>query len=136
MCSDREVTLSDPAPLDDCQVRMVDPERVAAVQRALPPSQSVASVAEVFALLGDDNRLRLLLGLLEGGELCVCDLAAAAGLGESATSHALRLLRAHRVVKVRRAGRRAYYSLIDGHVRMLLDVAVEHQRHQPPGGAG
>jgi len=117
------------ARLDECQVRVVDPERVDAVQRALPARESIASVAEVFALLGDENRLRLLLGLLEGGELCVCDLAAAAGLGESATSHALRLLRAHRVVKVRRAGRRAYYSLTDGHVRMLLDVAIEHERH-------
>src|SRR5207253_7466749 len=116
------------AALDDCQVRVVDPERVAAVQRSLPAPDSIASVAEVFALLGDENRLRLLLGLLEGGELCVCDLAAAAGLGESATSHALRLLRAHRVVKVRRTGRRAYYSLTDGHVRMLLDVAIEHER--------
>jgi len=116
--------------LDECQVRMVDPDRVEAVRRALPAPAAVASVAEVFSLLGDENRLRLLLGLLEGGELCVCDLAAAAGLGESAASHALRLLRAHRVVKVRRDGRRAYYSLIDGHVRMLLDVAVEHERHQ------
>ncbi|MEA2686993.1 MAG: ArsR family transcriptional regulator, lead/cadmium/zinc/bismuth-responsive transcriptional [Actinomycetota bacterium] len=120
---------TEPATIDECQVRVVDPERVAAVQRALPASDSITSVAEVFALLGDENRLRLLLGLLEGGELCVCDLAAAAGLGESATSHALRLLRAHRVVKVRRAGRRAYYSLTDGHVRMLLDLAVEHEGH-------
>jgi ArsR family transcriptional regulator, lead/cadmium/zinc/bismuth-responsive transcriptional repressor len=123
----------EPVSLDECQVRVVDPQRVDAVQRALPPPASVAAVAEVFALLGDENRLRLLLGLLEGGELCVCDLAAAAGLGESATSHALRLLRAHRVVKVRRSGRRAYYSLTDGHVRMLLDVAVEHERHDGEG---
>ena len=114
--------------LDECHVRVVDPERVEAVQRALPAPGSITSVAEVFALLGDENRLRLLLGLLEAGELCVCDLAAAAGLGESATSHALRLLRVHRVVKVRRTGRRAYYSLTDGHVRMLLDIAIEHER--------
>jgi len=114
--------------LDECQVRVVDPERVEAVQKALPAAGSITSVAEVFALLGDENRLRLLLGLLEAGELCVCDLAAAAGLGEPATSHALRLLRVHRVVKVRRTGRRAYYSLTDGHVRMLLDVAIEHER--------
>jgi DNA-binding transcriptional ArsR family regulator len=126
-------SMAESASIDECLVRMVDPERVDAVQRALPAPESIASVAEVFALLGDENRLRLLLGLLEGGELCVCDLAAAAGLGESATSHALRLLRAHRVVKVRRAGRRAYYSLTDGHVRMLLDVAVEHERHDGDG---
>lgn len=71
----------------------------------------------------------LLLALLEGGELCVPDLAAAVGMGESAVSHALRLLRTTRVVKVRRAGRMAFYSLTDSHVRLLLDVALEHLRH-------
>lgn len=59
----------------------------------------------MFGLWADPNRVRLLSALLEVGELCVCDLAAAIGMAESATSHALRLLRAHRVVKVRRAGR-------------------------------
>ena len=63
------------------------------------------------------------------GELCVCDLAAAAAMGESATSHALRILRAHRVVTVRRAGRMAFYSLADEHVRMLLDLALTHVAH-------
>ncbi len=66
--------------------------------------------------------------LLEG-EMCVCDLAAAAGQSESSVSHALRLLRAHRVVQVRRAGRMAFYKLADSHVRMLLDVALTHVGH-------
>lgn len=118
------------ARLDECEVRVVDGARVAAVRQSLPPVELLDELAEgVFGLLSDPSRLRLLVGLLEGGELCVCDLAAAAGVGESATSHALRLLRAHRVVKVRRSGRMAYYSLCDGHVRMLLDVALEHARH-------
>lgn len=117
--------------VDGCEVRLVDPERVEALRRWLPGRETVATVADVFGLLGEEGRLRLLLILLEGGELCVCDLAAAAGLTESATSHALRLLRAHRVVKVRRDGRRAFYSLTDGHVRLLLDVALEHQSHAP-----
>lgn len=121
--------MSDVAAIDGCVVRTVDPERVAAVQGALPGDEQVEALSEVFGLLGDPNRLRLLSALLEGGELCVCDLAASVGMGESATSHALRLLRAHRVVKVRRAGRVAYYSLTDGHVRMLLDVALEHVAH-------
>lgn len=119
-------------PADACEVRVVDRERVAAVQRALPADEVVEGLAgDVFALLADAGRLRLLVSLLEGGELCVCDAAASAGMSESATSHALRLLRAHGVVKVRRAGRMAFYSLIDGHVRMLLDVALEHVRHGP-----
>jgi len=117
------------AKLDACELRLVDPERVAAVQRGLPGPDTINQLADIFGLLSDPGRLRLLTSLLEGGELCVCDLAAAAGLGESATSHALRLLRAHRVVKVRRAGRTAQYSLTDGHVRMLLDLGLEHLGH-------
>jgi ArsR family transcriptional regulator, lead/cadmium/zinc/bismuth-responsive transcriptional repressor len=118
------------APIDACEVRVVDKDRVEAVRGALPGPEVIDTLAErVFAVLADPGRLRLLVSLLEGGELCVCDAAAAAGLSESAASHALRLLRAHGVVKVRRSGRMAFYSPTDGHVRLLLDVALEHVRH-------
>jgi DNA-binding transcriptional ArsR family regulator len=118
-----------PLAIDSCEVRLVDPERVQSVRASLPEADIVDELAEVFGLLSDPNRLRLLASLLEGGELCVCDLAAATGMAESTTSHALRLLRAHHVVKARRSGRMVHYSLRDGHVRMLLDVALEHVRH-------
>lgn len=109
---------------------MVDPDKVALVREAMPPEHDVTQAADVFALLGDPNRLRLLLALLEGGEMCVCDLAAAAGMSESAASHAGRWLRAHRIVSApRRQGRMAYYRLDDAHVRMLLDVALTHTQH-------
>lgn len=114
--------------MDACGVRVVDAERVAAVQAGMPTESAVTDLADVFSLLADPGRLRLLVALL-GAELCVCDLAAAAGMGESATSHALRILRAHRVVSVRRSGRMAYYSLADAHVRMLLDLALAHLAH-------
>ncbi|RAY16035.1 ArsR family transcriptional regulator [Actinomadura craniellae] len=94
----------------------------------MPADRDVVDTADVFGLLSDPKRLRMLMALLDG-ELCVCDLAAVSGLSESAASHALRLLRAHRVVSVRRAGRMAYYRLDDAHVRMLLDVAVAHIEH-------
>jgi len=121
--------MAEPIALDTCELKLVNPERVRAVQGSLPPADLVEELAEVFGLLSDPNRLRLLASLLEGGEMCVCDLAAAAGMAESTTSHALRLLRAHHVVKARRAGRMMHYSLVDGHVRMLLDVALEHVGH-------
>lgn len=106
-------------------------ERVAALSRALPPEPTVADLAAVFGLLSDPGRVRLLITLLEGGEVCVHDLAAVTGQSESAVSHALRLLRAHRVVVARRSGRLAYYRLADGHVRMLLDVTLTHLGHAP-----
>lgn len=119
--------------IDACEVKLLDPDRVRAVQQHLPGDETISELAQIFSLLSDPGRLRLLASLLEAGELCVCDLAAAAGMGESATSHALRLLRLHQVVKARRSGRMMYYALRDGHVRMLLDLALEHVHHGPTG---
>ena len=116
--------------LGGCGVRVVDHDRVAVVAASMPAAGAVAEVADVFGLLADPGRLRVLVALLEG-EMCVCDLAAVAQGSESAVSHHLRLLRAHRVVHVRRAGRMAYYRLADAHVRMLLDVALTHIGHAP-----
>jgi DNA-binding transcriptional ArsR family regulator len=114
--------------LDGCTVRVVDADRVTAVHERMPSVADLADTAEVFDLLSDVNRLRLLVALLDG-ELCVCDLAAVTGQSESAVSHALRLLRAHRIVTARRSGRMAYYRLEDAHVRILLDLALVHTGH-------
>lgn len=93
-----------------------------------PALADVAQLADVFDLLGDPNRLAILITLLERPR-SVGDLAAAVGLSESGTSHALRLLRAHRVVEVRKEGRNAYYELADAHVRAFLELGLEHVEH-------
>ena len=115
--------------IEACAVQAVDADRVAAaVARALP-SDEVRRVTELFRLLGDPTRVRLLYALVETGELCVCDLSAAVGVPETSVSHALRLLRTAGIVRTRRDGRMVYYSLTDAHVRLLLDVSAEHLRH-------
>lgn len=86
-------------------------------------------------MLADPGRVRLILALLEGGELCVCDLAAATGLSQTACSHNLRLLRSRRIVRYRKLGRNVFYSLDDTHVRLLLDVALQHLDHEDAGPA-
>lgn len=116
--------------LDGCSTRVVDAGRVATVCASMPAENDVAELADIFGLLADPGRLKVLVALLDG-EMCVCDLAAVAGSSESAVSHHLRLLRAHRVVYARRAGRMAYYRLADAHVRMLLDLALTHIGHAP-----
>ena len=109
---------------------MVDREKVEAVRRAMPSERDITEAADVFALLGDPNRLRLLMALLEAGEMCVCDLAASAGMSESSTSHAVRWLRAHRIVSApRKQGRWSYYRREDAHVRMLRELALAHTQH-------
>ncbi|HEY9688689.1 MAG TPA: metalloregulator ArsR/SmtB family transcription factor [Coleofasciculaceae cyanobacterium] len=82
-------------------------------------------MAEVFALLGDPNRLRILSALV-GTELCVCDLAEAVGMSESAVSHQLRALRSQRLVAYRKQGRHVYYRLKDSHILVLYQQVLEH----------
>lgn len=115
--------------VDGSTARVVDAGKVTSLRDVLAADDDVADLADVFALLGDANRLRILTALAEGDELCVCDVAATVGMSESAASHALRLLRAHRIVEPRRAGKMTFYRLADAHVRTLLDVAMSHTRH-------
>jgi DNA-binding transcriptional ArsR family regulator len=58
--------------------------------------------------------------------LCVCDLASLVSMSESAVSHQLRLLRAMRLVRPRRAGRQVFYSVDDHHILELLRLAGTH----------
>jgi ArsR family transcriptional regulator, lead/cadmium/zinc/bismuth-responsive transcriptional repressor len=116
--------------LDACAARRVDPERVDAVRERLPDREEAVRLTDLFKLLADPSRTRMLFALAEAGELCVCDLSATVDVPESNVSHALRLLRTAGVVRVRRSGRRAYYSLDDAHVRLLLDVSREHLGHE------
>ena len=121
--------------LDGCAAPAVDAERVEAARQRLVPPDEAQGLSELFRLLGDPTRVRILYALLEAGELCVCDLAATVEAPDTSVSHALRLLRTAGVVRNRRDGRMIYYSLHDAHVRMLLDLSAEHLRHAATDGA-
>lgn len=115
--------------VDGCETKVVDEARVEAAKSQLLPDGELEQLTQLFRLLGDATRARLLYALLEAGELCVCDLSAATGTPETNVSHALRLLRTAGIVKARRDGRMMFYSLDDAHVRLLLDVSREHLQH-------
>jgi DNA-binding transcriptional ArsR family regulator len=102
-----------------------DTQAPTVVQDRLLGSDIVQSVADVFRLLGDPTRVRI-VDALSHGERCVCDLAELVGLSESAVSHQLRLLRAARLVRARRSGRMVFYSLDDHHVVGLLHDTRKH----------
>ena len=93
--------------------------------------QSV-QIAEMFRLIGDPTRTRILYLLLDHGEQYVADIAAGVGASETTISHALRLLRTAHVVSSRREGRHIAYALADHHVRELLAMTREHLDHQEP----
>ena len=122
--------------LDGCAITCVHPDRVRMVREAAPREEALTRVTGLFKLLGDPTRSRLLYALLEAGEMCVCDLAAATDTAEATVSQALRLLRTAGVVAGRREGRNVFYRLSDAHVRMLLDVTREHALHQADGAGG
>lgn len=103
----------------------LDPARVARLRRALIAPEAIEGLSEIFKALGDPTRVRV-LDALSHGELCVCDLAQLIGLSQSATSHQLRLLRALRLVRNRRAGRMVYYALDDQHIVTLVRQGLRH----------
>ena len=82
-------------------------------------------MSEIFKTLGDKTRLKILFALSKE-ELCVCDIAAISGVTQSAVSHQLRFLRMARLVKYRKDGKMAYYSLDDDHVRVLFEQGLDH----------
>jgi Predicted transcriptional regulators len=117
--------------LDACTATRVDEARVAATRPLVVTPQESVQIADIFGLLSDPSRVRILFTLLEAGEMCVCDLAEMVAMSPSALSHALRLLRTAGVVTHRRDGRMMRYRLADSHVRLLLDVTREHLGHVP-----
>jgi len=96
--------------------------------------ESATDLAARFKLLADPSRLRIVYALLEGGELCVNELADLVASSESATSHQLRQLRLAGLVRAKKQGREVFYRVADSHVRLLLDVAIEHYMHDHGGG--
>lgn len=103
----------------------VDLSNVRQLHKELLSQEKAQRMAEFFSLLGDPNRLRI-LSALAVNELCVCDLAAAVKMTESAVSHQLRTLRSMRLVGYRRQGRNVFYYLKDSHVLNLYREVAEH----------
>lgn len=110
---------------DTCQVTVINEERIALARERMPDEATLYEIANTFKLLGDVTRVRIIHALATT-ELCVCDLAALLGMTASAISHQLRLLRAHGIVRFRKEGKIAYYSLEDRHVPTLLREVLRH----------
>lgn len=102
--------------------------------RLLSPEQ-IGDVAEVFRLLGEPNRLRIVLACLEA-DRTVGEIGEALGLSQSLTSHHLRLLRTARILRAVRVGRHVAYAIDDDHVRdvvgaMVAHLTEPHEHHHP-----
>ena len=108
-----------------CETVEVHDELVKIVNEKMPDEEELYDLAELFKVFGDSTRIRILFVLLEA-EVCVCDLAAALNMTQSAVSHQLRILKQSKLVKSRREGKSMFYSLADGHVRTIIAHGLEH----------
>lgn len=111
-----------------CDVDCIHPELVDKLEDASIDWETASRLSEIFRVMSDPTRLRI-ISLLAQHELCVCDIAAALNMTQSAISHQLRVLRMAGLVKFRKEGRIAWYSLDDDHVEKLFEQGVGHIGH-------
>ena len=108
-----------------CDFIYVHEEVVNQVLEVMPTDEELQSLADFFRIFGDSTRIRILYALSQS-ELCVCDIASLLGMGQSAISNQLRILKQMRLVKFRREGKSVLYSLADGHIETILAQGMEH----------
>ena len=95
------------------------------INEKMPEETELYDLAELFKVFGDSTRIRILFVLFET-EVCVCDLAQALNMTQSAISHQLKILKQSKLVKSRREGKSVFYSLADDHVRTIIAQGREH----------
>ena len=108
-----------------CEQIFVHGDLVEKVNREMPEEEELYDLAELFKVLGDSTRIRILFVLFEA-EVCVCDLAEILHMTQSAISHQLKILKQAKLVSARREGKSVFYSLADDHVRTIIAQGREH----------
>ena len=111
--------------IDVCEDHCVHTHLLKVVEQTMPDETQLYDLAELFKVFGDSTRIRILYVLFEA-EVCVCDLAQALNMTQSAISHQLKILKQNKLVKARREGKSIFYSLADDHVRTIIDQGREH----------
>lgn len=122
--------MSDTLTTDLCDIHHVHPDKLEHCSMHQLDDETSLALADLFKVLGDKTRIKLLSLLAAEDELCVCDIAESLQMGQSAISHQLRVLRAARLVKFRKAGKEAFYSLDDDHVLTLMHQGLDHVRER------
>ena len=110
-------------PICDCDV--IHTDVVAGVREHMPSKEEFNKLANLYKMFSGGTRVQILWAL-EQSEMCVCDLAVLLNITKSAISHQLKSLRLSNLVKFRKDGQIAYYSLADDHVKDIIDKGFEH----------
>ncbi len=110
----------------------MDNIKIQAKKHSIPDTQTLYDLSELFKVFGDTTRISIIAALLEG-EMCVYNLSEFLGMGQSAISHQLRILRSSGLVRPRREGRTVYYSLDDEHIELIYNMGLAHIIHKNNG---
>ncbi|MEE9151436.1 MAG: metalloregulator ArsR/SmtB family transcription factor [Thermoplasmata archaeon] len=110
---------------DICEHTIIDKKSVEAIKKMMLDHDTTGRLAETFKALGDPTRIRIIYALSKK-RLCVCDLAAALGMSQSAVSHQLRILRNLKLIRFEKRGKSVYYSLDDDHILSMFNKCLEH----------
>lgn len=97
-----------------------------------PPEEQVVLAVEIFGMLADPTRVRL-LWLLRAGETPVGELVTRTGKPQATVSQHLAKLRMARMVTTRRQGNQVFYALANDHVAQLVVDGLQHAEHVGPG---
>lgn len=108
-----------------CDCNSINAEIVKKVQKQMPPAKQLFDLANLFKVLGDPTRVRILYALFTN-EMCVCDIAVLLNMTKSSISHQLRILKQTKLVKNRKDGKIVYYSLDDDHIEILFNQGLLH----------
>ena len=111
--------------IDCCETTEIHSELLEKVNAKMPPENDILDLAELFKVFGDSTRMRILFVLISE-EVCVCDLATTLNMTQSAISHQLAILKRSKLIKSRREGKSAFYSLADEHVKTIIKQGMEH----------
>ena len=95
------------------------------IEHGMPQESVMQELADFYKVFGDPTRIKILCALFQS-ESCVCCLAEAVGMSQSAVSHQLRVLKQMKLVKNKREGKTVYYSLADAHIQSILNQGMEH----------
>ena len=110
---------------ETCDIAWIDKQKISNVKKKMKSEATIERLSETFKVLGDKTRVKILFALLIQ-ELCVCEISELLGTTKSAISHQLRILRNTRLVKYRKDGKMAFYSLDDTHITTLFAEGLKH----------
>ena len=109
----------------ECLERETHERRAESAKRQIWSDADLEKACNLFRVLGEPSRLRIVLAL-KAGEMCVYHIVEACGGNQSAVSHQLRVLKDNGVLKARREGQNVLYSITDDHIFEILALSEEH----------